>query len=93
MRQNLLHGAAYSLREVFGRSLNNLDRLATLQAWTFLRFLYLYDPIGGKKFPPALGAQLEGPMPDRADGALKEAFGRDTDELERLWRRFTLEIS
>ncbi len=93
VRQNLLHGAADSLREVFGRSLNNLDRLATLQAWTFLRFLYLYDPIGGKKFPPALGAQLEGPMPDRADRALKEAFGKDTGELERLWRRFTLEIS
>lgn len=92
VREHLLHGVHYPLREVFGRTLNNLDLLASLEAWTFVRFLILYDAEGFRIFTRELRRQVEGPLPDRVDRALGRAFDKGTAGLEPLWRAFTLEI-
>ena len=92
VREQMLHGVHYPLREVFGRTLNNLDLLASLEAWTFVRFLILYDAEGFRTFTGELRRQTKGPLPDRVDRALRDAFDKGTDGLEPLWRSFTLEI-
>jgi hypothetical protein len=93
MREQLVAGHGHRLRDVCARSLNNLDFLASMEAYTFLRFLFLYDPAAARGFPAALRAQTEGPQVDRTVRALGETFGMGLDELERLWRAFVLEIS
>jgi hypothetical protein len=92
VREQMLHGVHYPLREVFGRTLNNLDLLASLEAWTFVRFLILYDSEGFRTFTGELRRQTKGPLPDRVDTALRDAFDKGTESLEPLWRAFTLEI-
>lgn len=91
LRTQMLDGEAWSLPEVFGKTLNNLDLLASVEAWSFLRFLALYDPAALAKLPEALRAEAlraeaTGPLPARADRALRAVFGADTATLERLWR-------
>jgi hypothetical protein len=93
VRSRLLAGSARSLRAVLGTSLNNLDRADSLQAWTFLRFLALYDPAGFRKLPEALRGQIRGAQVERAATALREAFGKDLAELERLWGIYVLELA
>ncbi|MHC4339839.1 MAG: tetratricopeptide repeat protein [Planctomycetota bacterium] len=93
VRSRLLAQSARSLRAILGTSLNNLDRADSLQAWTFLRFLALYDPAGFRKLPEALRNQLRGAQVERAATALKEVFGKDLEELERLWSIYVLELA
>jgi hypothetical protein len=81
-------GRGYPLEEIFRKSLNDLDLCASLQAWSFLRFLLLYDPDGAKRFPGALAAATEGTQSERTDAALFAAFGKERAELERLWLLF-----
>ena len=88
----MLDGRAYPLREVCSKSLNNLDFCASMQAYTFVRFLYLYDPARVRRLPRALRAQAAGPQADRADRALREVFGKGLAELECFWRAFVVEI-
>ncbi len=57
-----------------------------------MRFLILYDPEGFRTFTGELRRQTKGPLPDRVDRALRDAFDKGTDGLEPLWRSFTLEI-
>ena len=92
IRQELLAGATYPLRDVFSFSLNNLDFCASMQACTFLRFLFLYDPEGAKNLPRALAAYRDGPSYTRVDLALRESFDKGINRLEPLWRAFVLEI-
>jgi hypothetical protein len=92
VREHLRDGSAPKLREVLGRSLNNLDLMTSLQAWTFLRFLACYDPDALRRLPDALRSRTEGSAARRSEDALVEATGRDLEELEALWRAFTLEI-
>jgi hypothetical protein len=92
LREQVLAGRAYPLREVCSLSLNNLDFCASMQAYTFLRFLFLYDPSRVKRLPLALLAQMDGPQADRTDRALREAFGKGLGELESFWRAFVVEI-
>ena len=90
--KQVLAGRAYSLREVCSRSLKNLDFCASMQAYTFLRFLFLFDPATAQRLPPALRAQAAGPQAERADRALREVFGQGLADLERFWRAFVVEI-
>jgi len=92
VRGQLYDGALPPLREIWGNSLNNLDRFRALYAWTFIRFLALYDPGGFAKLPAALKKQAEGSSADRSERALKEAFGAEPNELVRLWRIYMLEL-
>jgi hypothetical protein len=92
LREQVIAGHAYPLREVCSKSLNNLDFCASMQAYTFLRFLFLYEPAKAKGLPPALRAQAAGPQADRADRALREVFGLGLADLERFWRAFVVEI-
>jgi len=93
MREQILAGHGHRLHDVCARSLNNLDFLASMEAYTFLRFLFLHEPAAARGFPAALRAQTEGPQVDRTDRALGERFGMGLEELERIWRAFVLEIS
>jgi hypothetical protein len=81
-------GRGYPLEEVFSKSLNDLDLCASLEAWSFLRFLFLCDPEGARKFPAALRDANGGTQAARTDSALLSAFGKDRAELERLWHLF-----
>jgi hypothetical protein len=92
VRAHVLSGAAYPLTEVFGKSLNTLDQLASLQAWSFLRFLAIHDPEGLGKLPIALAAETKDGYPARADRALRKSLGMGTEEAERLWRAWILEV-
>ena len=92
MQSDAADGRAYSLREVCSKSLNNLDFCASMQAYTFLRFLFLEDPARAQRLPPALRARTGGPQADRTDRALREVFGSGLAELERFWRAFVVEI-
>jgi hypothetical protein len=92
LREQILAGRAYPLREVCSKSLNNLDFCASMQAYTFLRFLFLYDPAEARRLPLALRAQAGGPQAERADRALREVFGSGLADLERFWRAFVVEI-
>ncbi|MHC4339929.1 MAG: hypothetical protein ACYSX0_06920 [Planctomycetota bacterium] len=93
MREQILAGHGHRLHDVCARSLNNLDFLASMEAYSFLRFLFLLDPAAARRFPAALRTQTEGPQVDRTDRALGETFGMGLGELERTWRAFVLEIS
>jgi len=93
IRDQLYDGCLPPLREIFGNSLNNLDRFRALQAWTFVRFLAILDPDAFRKLPAALRAQTEGAQADRSERALRAAFGKEARELERLWRIYLLELS
>ncbi len=92
LREQMIAGHAYPLREVCSKSLNNLDFCASMQAYTFLRFLFLYEPAKAQHLPAALRAQAGGSQADRADRALREVLGRGLAELERFWRAFVVEI-
>lgn len=81
-------GRGHPLEEIFSRSLNDLDLTASLQAWSFLRFLFLYDPDGAKRFPAALRDAEGATQVERTRAALSAAFGKDRAELERLWQLF-----
>ncbi len=89
----LYDGALPSLREIWANSLNNLDRVRAIVAWSFLRFLALFDPDGFRRFPESLRAPAPGPPVERAERALAAAFGRPAEELERLWRAWLLELA
>jgi hypothetical protein len=92
VREEIVQGRAYPLREVVSRSLNNLDFCASMQAYTFVRFLFLYDPKAAAKLPAALRAETIGPPTMRLDKVLKAHFGKGLDDLEPLWRAFSVEI-
>ena len=92
LRTQILEGRAYPLREVVARSLNNLDFCAAMQAYSFLRFLFLYDPEAARKLPTMLRARTLGPPAQRVDEVLKELLDKGLDELEPLWRAFVVEI-
>lgn len=92
LQQRMQDGTTERLHDVFGRGINNLDLLLSLEAWSFLEFLAAYDPEGLRRLPGALKAEVEGPYPDRANRALQAAFGKDLAELEPLWREFVLEV-
>ena len=66
---------------------------ASMQAWTLLRFLFLYDPEKAKQLPGALRDKTTGPQPERVDAVLQELFGLGLDELEPLWRAYLIELS
>ena len=93
LRGQMLDGTLPSMREIFGNSLNNLDRVRALQAWSFLRFLALYDPVGFRGLPAALQEQTSGAQADRALQAIQRAFGKPASALERLWRIYLLELT
>lgn len=92
LQERILDGATAPLRDVFGASLNSLDLVLSLQAWSFLEFLAAYDPEGFRRLPQMLRTQEQGPYPDRTDAALRASFGKGVAELEPLWRAFVLEI-
>jgi len=92
VREQVLAGNATPLSDVCARSLNDLDLCASLQAYTFLRFLFLYDPDGARRLPAALRAERAGPQAERVDRALKAALGKGLADLEPLWRAFLLEV-
>jgi len=93
VRGQLYDGALPPLREIWGNSLNNLDRVRAIQAWTFVRFLALYDPAAFARLAPALKEQTKGAQVDRTMRALEKAFGKKAAELERLWRAYLLELA
>jgi hypothetical protein len=93
LREQVLARRAYALRDVCARSLNNLDFCASMQAYSFVRFLFLLDSAAMKKLPEVLKAQQGGAQVKRSDTALRKTFGRGIAELEPLWRAFILEIT
>jgi len=92
LREQMLAGRSYPLRAVCAKSLNNLDFCASMEAYSFLRFLFLYDAAAAKRLPAALRRRTEGPPADRVAAALRELFGKGFAELEPIWRTFVLEI-
>jgi len=92
IREQLYDGTLPPMREVLGSSLNNLDRFRAIYAWTFVRFLALYDPVGFRAFPAALREETEGAQADRTLRALEKSFGKKADELLRLCRAYLLEL-
>jgi len=88
VNEEMRAGRGYPLAEVCGKSLNDLDLCASLESYSFLRFLFLLDPEAAKKLPAALRDAKEPAQADRADHALKEAFGKGLAELESLWLAF-----
>ena len=80
------------MAQVFGRSLNNLDFLASMQAWSFLKFLALRNPAAFRNFPLFLQEKEEGSWPDRVTESLKQAFDTPAADLEEQWRAWLLEI-
>jgi len=92
LRENAMEGRTVPLPEVFGRSLNNLDFLISMQAWSFLRFLALYDDTAFRNFPLFLREKEKGAYATRVTESLKQSFGKDAAELERLWLAWLLEI-
>jgi hypothetical protein len=93
VREQLLEKALPPLRELLASSLNNLDKVRALQAWSFVRFLALYDPEGFKRLPAILKEQKTDGRLARSQQALRRAFGADWKELARLWRTYVLELS
>ena len=93
VREQIYDGTFPPMREIFGSSLNNLDRARAMYAWTLVRFLALYDPNGFRRFPGCLSRETEGPQADRAMRALEKAFGKKAEELLRLWQAFLVEVS
>jgi hypothetical protein len=92
LQGQILDGTTEPLRNVCGRTLNSLDLLLSLEAWSFVEFLAAYDPENLRGLPAALAEQTEGSYADRSEAALKACFGKGFAELEPLWRAFVLEI-
>ncbi len=93
VREQMQAGRAYALRDVCARTLNNLDFCASMQAYSFVRFLILLDPEAMKRLPDVLRKQEGGAQVRRTDMALRETFGKGIDQLAPLWRAFVLEIT
>ncbi|MEN8148740.1 MAG: hypothetical protein ABFS86_02885, partial [Planctomycetota bacterium] len=92
LQKNARSGQLLTMPQVFGRSLNNLDFLASIQAWSFLKFLALKDPAAFRNFPLFLREKEEGSWPDRVAESLKQSFDLPVKDLERQWRAWLLEI-
>ncbi len=92
LQGQVLDGTTEPIRDVCGRTINSLDLLLSLEAWSFLEVLAAYDPEGLRKLPAALRAQQEGAFADRSGRAIEASFGKGFAELEPLWRAFVLEI-
>jgi hypothetical protein len=92
VRDEMRAGRAHALADVCGRSLNELDLLSSLEAYSFLRFLLILDPDAAKRFPAALRDAKGETQASRVDAALREAFGQGLDDLEPLWRLFVLQV-
>jgi hypothetical protein len=93
VRDQLYDGSLPPLREIVGNTLNNLDKTRALQAWTFVRFLALYDPEASRSLPGALRGRTEDSKVGRSEGALQEAFGIDVAQLDSLWQAYLLELA
>jgi len=88
VNEEMRAGRGYPLAGICAKSLNELDLCASLEAYSFVRFLFLLDPEAARKFPAAL-RDAKGPTrADQVDHALKDSFGRDLNELESLWHAF-----
>jgi len=85
-------GQVLPLPQVFGRTLNNLDFLTSMQAWSFLKFLALYDPVSFRNFPLFLREKEEGPYPERVAKSLEQAYDTKAGDLEQLWRAWLVEV-
>jgi hypothetical protein len=90
---NVLAGRGLTLNDVLSRSLNALDFHASMEAWSFVRFLALYDLEAFRRLPAALAAQHEGAYLARADAAFTAVYGKCAAELEVLWRAWLLEVA
>jgi len=93
VREQYYDGTLPPMEEVFGNSLNNLDRIRALYASTLIRFLAVYDPTGFRAFPAALREQKKGSQVECTKRALEQAFGKNPKELLRLWRAYLLELT
>jgi hypothetical protein len=87
VREEMRGRRGHGLREICSKSLNDLDLLASLQAYSFLRFLFILDPEAAQRFPQALREAKGDGQADRVDHALRESFGKGIPELEPLWRQ------
>ena len=92
LRANLEDGLCLPLADLCNTGINQLDFLASIQAYSFVRFLALWDAEAFKKFPAALQAAGGKNDRERTEAALKAVYGKGYRELEPLWRAFTLEI-
>jgi hypothetical protein len=88
VRGEVKGGRGAPIADVCGRSLNDLDLCASLEAYSFVRFLFLYDPDAARKFALGLRDAKGDTQAARVDAALRASFGRGLDELERLWLAF-----
>jgi hypothetical protein len=85
-------GDLVPLPEVFGRSLNSLDELSSFEAWSFIRFLLLYDDVAFRNLVLSLREKEKGSAASRVLESLKQAYKKEPKELERLWLAWLLEI-
>jgi len=92
-QDELYVGSLPSIRELLGASMNGLDKVRSVQAWTFVRFLLLLDPDAFKKLPDAMRADAGMSRADRSAGALEQVYGLKLAELEAQWRAYLLEIA
>ena len=93
IQDELYVGSLPSLRELLGSSMNGLDKVRSVQAWTFVRFLLLLDPAAFRELPDAMRADPGKSRADRSVGALERVYGMDVAELERRWAIYLLEIA
>ncbi len=93
LREQVVANRAHTLHSVCGMSLNALDFCAAMQAYSFVRFLTLYDPDAFRKLPAALRARTSGAPVQRTDAALRETYRETLGELAPLWRAFVVELA
>jgi hypothetical protein len=88
VQEEMRAGRVHSLADVCTKSLNDLDLRASFQAYSFLRFLFLFDPEAARSVPAKLREAAGAAQADRVDAALRSAFGKGLAELDALWRAF-----
>jgi hypothetical protein len=93
VRGEVRAGAGYSLEAICAKSLNELDLCASLEAYSFVRFLFIFDPEAAKKLPETLRVAKGATQVERVDVALRESFGKSLADLEPLWRSFVLQVN
>jgi hypothetical protein len=88
VRGEMRAGRGYPLAEICARSINDLDLCASLESYSFVRFLFLLDPEAARNLPGALREAKGKTQPERVDAALRASYGKGLGELEALWRAF-----
>lgn len=91
VRRQVRSGAACPIKDLLGKTHNEIPMPSCIQAASFLRFLYLYDADAARRLPAAM-RDAEGGQAEAARKGLEGAFGMSVEDLDALWRAFVLDV-